>query len=223
MSLRTEQRHKFFRLGYYVPWAVLYLFIVGGTTTFAAVMLTKYEKQHLPSGSIELSVDKSKYQQGEVVEFTVTNHFPVPVYVTNQCPREPLNVYRWQNTAWVQIHATAKEDGECYTQERDVAVASEATRSYNFSDWPDLFSEPGVYRIAAVIDHYSEIPFQDFVVLEPAEVIEVVDAPQVRYAQEAAQPVRSGRIAEPTVYLPVEVKKEKVYEDDDEEDEENED
>jgi hypothetical protein len=166
-------------------------------------MYNKYETRHLPVGSIELSINKTQYQLGEVVGFTLTNHFPVPVYVTNQCPSEPLNVYRWENKEWVEIHATAKDDAECYTQDRNIAVSSEGTRSYDFGDWPQLFGEPGVYRIAAAIDHYGGAPFQDFVVLEPAKIIEVMDPPRVTYEQEDQQPVAPILAPEPQALSPI--------------------
>ncbi len=179
MNIFKKQNYSNPQLGRILPWVALYALLLAGTATFATAMYHKYEEHHLPSGNIELTVDKTKYQLGESIGFTVTNHFPVPVYVTNQCPSEPLNVYRWYDGTWIQIHANAKTDGECYSEERNVAVPSEATRSYNFDDWPELFSIPGVYRIAASIDHYSDIPFQDFVVMEPAQIVEVRDTAAV--------------------------------------------
>jgi len=173
---------------YYAAWITLYFFIIGGTTVFATSVYKKYETQHLPSGNIELSIPKSAYQLGEVVEFTITNHFPVPIYVTNKCPQEPLNVYRWNNNSWQQVHAKATDGEDCYTGERNVAIESESARTYNFADWPELFDTPGVYRIAANINHYDDIPFQDFVILEPAKVIEIIEPPQIIYERKVSNP-----------------------------------
>lgn len=159
---------------FYIPWIVLYAVLILGTVAFGASLYKTHDENQLPPGHIELKVNKTRYQLGEVVAFTVINHFPTTVYVTNECPEEPLNVYRWENEQWVQIHDIAEgEDSECYTEPRNVPIPSEGSRSYTFTEWPNLFTRPGVYRIATAIDHYGDVPFQDFVILEPAEVIEV--------------------------------------------------
>jgi hypothetical protein len=143
---------------------------------FASNVYEEYNEDQLPPGHIELLVSKTEYQVGEVVEFNVINHFPTTVYVRNHCPEEPLNVYRWENERWVELHDKAQgKDSTCYTQERNVAIPPEGSISYNFSDWPNLFKEPGVYRIAMVVDHYTSVPFQDFVILKPVEVMEVME------------------------------------------------
>ncbi len=157
----------------FLPWIILYLLIIGGATAWAFSVYNKNNEYRLPSGKVELTVSKTNYQLGETVEFTVTNDFPVSIFVINNCPQEPLNVYEWKNKIWVQLHDEAKTDAECYTEERNVEISSGDKRSYNFEDWPNLFNKPGVYRIATEIDHYSDTPFQDFVILEPAKVIEV--------------------------------------------------
>lgn len=222
----------------YLPWVLVYLFVIGGTTAFGATMYDKYETYRLPSGSIELSVDKTAYQLGETITFTVTNHFPVPIYVTNQCPKEPLNVYRWEEETWIPLYAQSRDADECPEEERDVAIESEESRSYTFNDWPELFEKPGVYRIAAEIDHSNDIPFQDFVVLIPPETIEVVDPPEIRYVDEAPKPTASVPTPLP-VFVPAPVveptyedftyeeyddeEEDEEYDDEDEEDEEDDD
>lgn len=226
MNTTSSQRRITSRLMRYVPWVVLYLFIVGGTTVFGAKLYETYDTHQLPSGYIELAVDKTAYELGESVAFTVINHFPVPVFVMNQCPEEPLNVYRWEHDVWVQLHATARDEGECYAEDRNVGVPSEGSRGYTFDDWPDLFALPGVYRIAANIDHYPDVPFQDFVVRAPRETVEVMDPPLIRYVKETPAPVVPRAVPplppEPVVLEPdVEyIYEEYEYEDEDEEDDE---
>jgi hypothetical protein len=164
---------------YHIPWVVLYAAFFVGAGVFATSVYREYSEHVLPEGYIELRVSKTQYQPGEVVEFTVVNHFPTPVYVTNECPEEPLNVYRWENNAWVQLHERAlSPDSECYQEARNVLIPSEGSRTYSYKDWPHLFERPGVYRIAAALDYYNELPFQDFVVLKPAVTVQTpVPAP----------------------------------------------
>jgi len=192
------------KMGTYIktslPWILVYAVVLGGVAAFALTSYHRYEERHLPPGSIELTVGKTNYELGEPITFTVTNHFPVAIYVTNGCPREPLSVYRWADDHWTELHATAESDAECYGEERNVAIPSEGSRSYNFDDWPNLFSEPGVYRIATAIDHSSDIPFQDFVIMEAPEVIEVEDIPSVSASPE--QQIEQTTAAEETVVQP---------------------
>lgn len=157
----------------FLPWVALYVLIIGGAALWVSVVYESNNKYRLPSGEVGLSVSKTQYQLGETIEFNVTNHFPVPIFVINNCPKEPLDVYQWKNETWIQLHDVAKEESECYSQERNVEIPSEGTRGYNFNDWPNLFNKPGVYRIATKIEHSNDIPFQDFVILEPAKVMEL--------------------------------------------------
>ncbi len=162
------------RLPLYVPWMLVYLVLVGGgAVTSAAITYEKYDVHRLPTGHITLSLDNTHYELGERITFTIENHFPVPVFVTNQCPNEPLNVYRWEENHWVQLHASAPSDAECYGEDRNVAIPEEGSRSYHFDDWSAMFERPGVYRIAAVLAHYQDVPFQDFVIMEEQKVVVV--------------------------------------------------
>ena len=173
MTNQLKEKIKLVMRKFYIPWIILYFFIISVAVAFGASAYNKYDDHQLPSGYIELEVSKEKYELGETVEFILKNHFPTTIYVTNECPKEPLNVYRWVDEKWIELHDTAKDSGECYSESRNIAIPSEGSRKYNFSDWPNLFREPGVYRIATAIDHYNDVPFQDFVIMEPASVIEV--------------------------------------------------
>jgi len=149
-----------FALRYHLFWVLIYVALLGFAFAFAWHLYAQYDNDQLPYGEIELVTEKNGYQLGEEIVFTVINHFPTTVYVTNHCPDEPLHVFKWENEDWKQIHDTAQNsDSACYKQERNVAIAPESSRSYNFNDWPNLFNEPGLYRMAMEIDHYTEIPF----------------------------------------------------------------
>lgn len=204
-------------------WSVFYIVLLGGAYMYVSDWYAKHNENQLPSGHIELVMSKGAYQVGETVEFTVLNHFPTTVFVTNHCPKEPLNVFRWEEGKWVELHDTAlNADSACYTQERNVAIPTDGSRTYNFSDWPNLFKEPGVYRIALVVDHYTEVPFQDFVILKPAEVVEVIEEPiykQVTAPAPAPAPVPVVPVVAPVVVPEVveeEYEEEEEYEDEDE-------
>ncbi|KKS29559.1 MAG: hypothetical protein UU89_C0018G0001 [Parcubacteria group bacterium GW2011_GWC2_42_11] len=211
-------------------WLIFYFVLVGGVFAYAKEWYSQHDENQLPSGHIELMMSKSAYQLGETVEFTVVNRFPTTVYVTNHCPNEPLNVYRWEGEQWVVLHDTVLGGKSvCASEERNVAIPTEGSRTYNFSDWPNLFKEPGVYRIALVVDHYIDIPFEDFVILQPAEVVEIMEEPVYKTSPTPVVPAATTIIEEVPVVEESEivvvekVEEEEERENEDEREEENDD
>lgn len=153
-------------------WILLYIVLLAVIAVYLVHEYREHAQNQLPSGHIDLKVSKERYQPGEVVSFRVTNYFPTAIYVENDCPSEPLYVYKWENNNWIQIRDKAKDKlSSCYKQGRQVAIAASSSVTYNYKDWPELFAKPGVYRLVMKIDRYNELPFQDFVVLEPHKVI----------------------------------------------------
>ncbi len=172
MRLNRELRTNNMKVRFHVLWFVFYIILVGGFIASAILVYRQHSENQFPSGSISLNVGKERYKLGEEVTFSVRNQFPSTIYVANNCPEEPLNVYRWDKKKWEQIHAKAKgKNTDCHKQPRQIAIQPNSTREYNFGDWPSLFADPGVYRIAMKIDHSDELAFSDFVVLRPAKVI----------------------------------------------------
>lgn len=176
MNLNKELRTPKMNLRLHTSWVIFYILLIASLVSVAIYFYNKHDDDILPPGNIELKVSKERYQPGEVVKFSVTNHFPSTIHVPNSCPEEPLNVYKWNNDEWVQIHDQAKDkDSTCYRQPRRVAIEAESTLQYDYSDWPNLFANPGVYRIVMEVEHYENYPFQDFVILEKRKTIESED------------------------------------------------
>ena len=183
---------------YHLGWLILATAFIGVLTVSAFQEISHYSQNQLPSGFVELKLNKTKYQLGEQISFRVINHFPTPIYVLNQCPSEPLHVFKWNGESWIQLHdKTQDADSECYQEPRNIAIASEGQREYNFDEWPNLFTQPGVYRIAMNIDHYDDIPFQDFVILEPQKIIKVENPAPAINTQPTQEPIDSTIQAAP--------------------------
>lgn len=171
LKLNRELRTRSMVVRFHLLWVAFYALLFIGIVGFGAYLYHEHAENQLPSGHVELTVSKTAYQPGEVVEFSIKNNFPTTIYTTNRCPEEPLDVYRWQDDGWQQIHDKAvKGEAECFTQPRKVPLQAGGTIIYNFKDWPRLFAEAGVYRIVLHIDHYDDLPFQDFKVLEAPTV-----------------------------------------------------
>lgn len=164
-----------------MAWVLVYLAFIGSAIVYAKSYISTYEKSKLPSGHIELKLNKIEYQLGETIKFEVINHFPTDIYVLNQCPSEPLNVFKWENEEWIQLHdKVTDKNSDCYNEPRNILIKSERTRVYDFDEWTNLFTKPGVYRVAMTIQGYDDIPFQDFKILEPAKVIELDQSGNVK-------------------------------------------
>ncbi len=172
MRLNRELRTKHMTIRFHILWVIFYILLITGFVKLGLHVYREHDEDQFPPGSIVLKVSKTRYKPGEAVSFSIQNQFPNTIYVTNNCPEEPLNVYRWDDNRWEQTHATAKDkNSNCHKQPRHIAIKPNSTRKYDFKDWPTLFKKPGVYRLAMKIDHSDEIVFDDFVVLRPARVI----------------------------------------------------
>jgi len=148
-----------------------YVVLILGVLVLAWIVYSSHRGIELPYGKINLKMSKQKYQPNDEVSFSVTNNLPDTVYVANNCPNEPFAIFKWQTNSWARIHDKVKsQDSLCYKQPRNVPIPANSTVTYHFSDWENLFSSPGVYRVAMEVDHYNQIPYQDFAILEPAPV-----------------------------------------------------
>ena len=167
LNLNREFRTRSFVFRFHLVWVAFYDVLLIMIAGFIGYLYHEHSEDQLPAGHVELTVSKTSYQPGEVVQFSIKNNFPTTIYTTNRCPEEPLDVYTWQDDNWHQIHDTAVQgQADCFTQPRNVALKAGQTITYSFKDWPHLFANPGVYRIVLHIDHYNDLPFQDFKVLE---------------------------------------------------------
>jgi hypothetical protein len=157
---------------FHILWLIFYLVLIAGIVIFVVKVYNEHLENQFPDGTVKLSTSKQKYQKGDTVSFTIENNFPTKIYVPNRCPQEPLDVYEWKDEKWLQIHDTAVDkNSECYKQSRRITFLPGQKINYSFKDWPNLFKEPGVYRLVMDIEHYQQRPFVDFIVLKPAKVI----------------------------------------------------
>lgn len=126
----------------------------------------------LPTGSVSMTTDYSKYVVGETINFTVKNNYNSSIFIENDCPNEPLAIYKLIDNNWVRQHDNASVK-DCPDESRKVSVAAGQSISGNFKSWPRLFSTAGKYRIVAFVEYYNSLPYQDIEIIE-----KTVAAPQ---------------------------------------------
>lgn len=164
--MNTELRNYEHKKLRFIVWLLVYAAIASlalGLLMFAA---TRIKTHTVPIGSIELVVPHSQYIVGEPITFQIINKMNADIYVQNKCPTEPLEVYKKKNGTWVRLHETTSINN-CPKQSRQVAIPASSTMTGNFLAWPNLFKEPGQYRLVAVVEHYNAIPYQDFEIIVP--------------------------------------------------------
>jgi hypothetical protein len=117
-----------------------------------------------PVGKIYLSTTYSKYVIGEPISFTITNGYNAPIFITNQCPAEPIAVYRQDGNSWKRLHAIA-DRSTCVNQQTEVKILASSFVMTDLSPWQSLFNQPGNYRLAAVVEGYSSLPYVDIQII----------------------------------------------------------
>jgi len=156
------------------------LAIIAGALLALYIVVASIRLYTVPHGSIEISVPYSRYLAGESISVTVTNNFSTPISITNGCPNEPLAVYRLEGNTWQRIHDVATDgicDSELYRY-RTIDISPQKSVTTTFDDWPNLFKEPGRYRIALQVHYYNAVPFQEFEVITKPEVKSPESTPQ---------------------------------------------
>jgi len=114
---------------------------------------------------ISVAVDQPQYKVGQDVIVTLSNATSVNVYVNNNCPGESLNVYRFENNSWIQIHATA-DSSKCNGEPHNYQIPANSSVKTDYRFWPTLFANPGRYRIVANVEGFSQWPYADFTVVQ---------------------------------------------------------
>jgi len=154
----------------YLKWGVIYALLLGMLAVIFFLVAGRIHTYTIPVGSFQLSVPYAKYQVGDTITFTLKNNFNSTVYVTDDCPSEPLAVYRLENSTWVRVHDEISVVS-CETKDRQIAIPANTARAGSFADWKNLFTTPGKYRIVAYVDYFDAMPYQDFeVVAAPTPV-----------------------------------------------------
>jgi len=64
----------------------------------------------------------------------------------------------------VRIHDTAAGSA-CSGQPAQQTVAAGTSYTQNFTNWPNLFSKPGIYRLVELATNYTALPYTDFQVV----------------------------------------------------------
>lgn len=152
--------------GYRYRLAVPYIAAFAVLAGVGYQLTTSLSAQTLTSGSVTVTTDKLVYRAGDEIRFIITNDTPTTVYILNQCPAEPLEVYRQEGSGWRQLHDEAVYTSKCDGEPRQFAVKPDGgTASATYRYWDNLFTVDGRYRIVAPLQGLTDRPSTEFTIV----------------------------------------------------------
>jgi hypothetical protein len=148
-----------------------YILMAPYAVAFVALIIVGYQllksssPESLDQSGVGLTTSKPQYAIGENIKYTIVNSTKAPVYVANNCPGEPLQVYRMENGRWSRLHSSV-DKSKCVNENRTYEIAAESQVSSTYRYWLNLFSIPGQYRLTAPIEGSEYSPTVIFTVIQ---------------------------------------------------------
>lgn len=103
------------------------------------------KEEEISSGNVILQTLEENYPASKTVSLQIKNYSDKTIEIPNQCPKNPLKVYRYENNQWIE--KTSKAEIEC-PPDKDTVLAPGKTMLVSYDYWNyNLFSEMGRYRI----------------------------------------------------------------------------
>lgn len=189
-KLKGELNHALHPRTTVYRWVTFYLLLLVVLYFAFSIFTSQYRTYRVPTGSVELTIPYVTYLVGEPITFTVKNGFESTIYIPNECPEEPLTVYKLVDKKWQRLHAVTSPSS-CVLKDRQISVSPHGTQNGNYTSWPELFKDPGKYRVVAYIDYFNMAPYQDFEIIEKPEKQKI-------YVQTRRQQINSPPNISPT-------------------------
>lgn len=168
--IRSESEHIKDPKRTYIRWGLFYIVVILAAAFFLIQIANGMRTYNAPSGTVQLRIPYDKYLEGETITFAVTNNYNSSISVANNCPEEPLAVYKLVGNTWKRIHDKAKAK-DCKAKSRFIEIPAGETVRSNFGAWPNLFDEPGKYRVAVFIEYFNSVSYQDFEVIKKPKIV----------------------------------------------------
>jgi len=102
---------------------------------------------NLSGGDLGIAVVNSEYKLDDLVTVQLKNNTNKEIQIENDCPREPLNVYKLQNGQWLQLKSAPKI--ACNSTD-NLTIQPKEELKISYTSWNHaLFHEMGRYKIGA--------------------------------------------------------------------------
>lgn len=176
-NINKELHHVYHPYRLYFVWLIFYILLIGGAILLFNYFAGNLRTYTIPSGEISISTKYDTYLVGEPISFTLKNNYNSTVYMKNDCPNEPIAIYRYVNKAWKRQHAVTSKS-KCTTRDQLIAVHSGVTQDRSLEDWSSIFKTPGIYRIAVMVEYFNTVAYKDInVIARPKQKVKLVTVP----------------------------------------------
>ncbi len=122
-------------------------------------------EEEISKEDIVLALESKSVTIGSNVRLTIKNNLSEAVTVPSDCPREPLDVYKYDNGTWNQLSAENE-----YVPCKEMAIAAGETMEIDYGKWKkDLFQEEGKYKVELplTINDEEKTFFSEFEIVPP--------------------------------------------------------
>jgi YidC/Oxa1 family membrane protein insertase len=126
---------------------------------------------------IVISSGKNEYSRLEKIKIEIKNNSSSLITIQNDCPGEPLNVYRYENSEFVQKKITPAIDCK---NAKPIEIAQNEKKIITYDNWNfELFKEMGRYKVdtSLTIDGETKIfSSNEFVVVKEGVIKQLLYA-----------------------------------------------
>lgn len=134
--------------------AIVFAMIIAAAlaVVFAVKLVIPKGRLELPRDAVEIVLSKEQYKVGEEIYFGILNNSDRVLEIENECPGEPLEIYKLINGAWQHI----KGEAEVKCSQKHIAVEPGELKGSSFLPWQNiLFNSPGTYKIVVEVEGYG--------------------------------------------------------------------
>lgn len=108
------------------------------------------DQNELKAGEIGMTLSKKDFDLYDLVSVDIKNNTTQAITIKNECPQEPLEVFKYENNEWKQVAAPAPIHCEGTT---DTVIQPQEKSTIHYTYWNHaLFGEIGRYKIKATFN-----------------------------------------------------------------------
>lgn len=124
------------------------LIVIIGLIIISGCMESKISEEEYiekPIQEVTITTDKTKYNQGDIIKAVIRNNLNTSIwYIPDDCPTEPLNVYKFINNNWKQVHFATR--ALCRLIRHHIEIKPGTVKDISYEYWKGFF-KPGKYKI----------------------------------------------------------------------------
>ncbi len=127
--------------------------------------MTRVYKKTLPNESISIITSKDEYKIGEEIFFAIQNKTEKTLFIENECPWEPIEIYEYKNNKWVKLKARSSIV-KCENAKEIILKPYELSGT-SFLPWSNIIlNNSGTYKLEVDIEGYKNSVEKEFKIVK---------------------------------------------------------